>query len=133
MKKKEPNFKWWQRLIFKFFGVRRVDILKLALVQLEYHYKKEGKVCYLCPLIYFILADLGMVDWCVSSMQGNRPMGYYVNKFIPKFESLTDITSWNSPWWNHWRYDVRKEFLQELIKEYKNDKKRFVINVYYHG
>lgn len=133
MKIKEPKFKWWQRLIFKFFGVRRVDILKLALAQLEYHYKKRGKVCYLCPLIYFILADLNMVDWCVSFMAADIPMGYYVHEIIPKFENPNGTSYWAQPWWGAYRYEARKEFLQELIKEYRNDKKRFQINIYHHG
>lgn len=133
MKKKEPNFKWWQRLVFKYFGVRRVDVLKLALARLEYQNKKDGVVSYLCPLIYFVLADLDMVNWCVSLMPGRKPMGCYVKEFIPKFEYPGRYTFWNNPWWAPGRYDVRKEFLQELIKEYKNDKERFQINIYNHG
>lgn len=133
MKKKEPNFKWWQRLIFKFFGVRRVDILKLALAQLEYQHEQNGTVCYLCPLIYFIMADLGMVNWNERLMPADMPMGYYVHEFIPKFDNPNGTTYWTQPWWGAYRYEVRKEFLQKLIKEYKNDKKRFQINIYNHG
>lgn len=128
MKKKEPKFKWWQRLIFKFFGVRRVDILKLALAQLEYNFKLDGTVCFLCPLIYYIIADLGMVDY-----NENIPQGLCVHQFIPKFEHPDEFRYWTVPWWGGKNHYARKEFLLELIKYYKNDKKRFQINVYNHG
>lgn len=125
---KVPEFKWWQRLIFKFFGVRRVDILKLALARLEYSHEVCGNY-HLCQIIGNILNDLGMLD---LDIRDYKPMGYQVHLYIPKFDKPNGITRWNISWWEPSRYDIRKEFLLWLIKYYKYDKKRLPINIYHY-
>lgn len=129
MKKKEPEFKCWQRLVFKFFGVRRLDILKLALARLKYKNEVGGNY-FLCPLVFDIMVDLGMID---RAMANRMPAGYLVHEFIPKFEHPSGFGYWDVSWWMPSCYVARKEFLLELIEYYKNDKKRFQINIYNHG